>query len=136
MSTIRRHGVAFHLIPTPGDDLWLEVIRESDGAVLVNEVFRGEGEAEFAPAVEEWFDDIVRGQVDQIDIPRCRVCDCRRRELPRSDSGHLLAEAVVEWEFDLCPACASHLEQSVPWMRGFLAERYVPDADESDDNDW
>lgn len=48
MSTIRRHGVAFHLIPTPGDDLWLEVIRESDGAVLVNELFRGEGEAAFA----------------------------------------------------------------------------------------
>jgi hypothetical protein len=33
-------------------------------------------------------------------------------------------EQAIVWHFDLCPACARRLEQSTPWIRGYLEERY------------
>ncbi|MFZ9629193.1 MAG: hypothetical protein ACO3C1_07555, partial [Ilumatobacteraceae bacterium] len=129
MSTIRRHGVAFHLIPTPSDTLWLEVIRESDGAVLVSEPFRGDDDAELAPAVDEWIADIVLERVGEIPISACRVCGNRRREMRHDDTGRIRRDHVIEWEFDLCITCAAHIEQAVPWIVGWVEERYFPDDD-------
>lgn len=126
MSTIRRHGVAFHVIPTPGEGLWLEVIRESDGAVLISERFRGESSDELAPAVDEWFADIVSESVDAFEVQVCRVCGARRRPV-EDDCGIPLDDHLVEWEFDLCVACASHLEQTNPWMRTYVRDQRFPD---------
>lgn len=130
MSTIRRHGVAFHLVPTLGERLWLEVIRESDGAVLVSEEFKGEGDDDLAPAVEEWFGHIVLERVTEIDVSACRNCENRRRPDPWDEDGTIRRGHVIEWEFDLCISCATQLEQAVPWMRGYLEERYVVSDDE------
>jgi len=130
MSTIRRHGVAFHLIPTPSDTLWLEVIRESDGAVLVSEQFRGQHDSELAPAVEEWIDDIVLERVGAINIPLCRACSGRRRHVQRNSDGVVPREYLVEWEFDLCVTCAARSEQEHPWIRSWLEERYRPDPED------
>lgn len=131
MSTIRRHGVAFHLIPTPGEVLWLEVIRESDGVVLLCEEWDDNPE-EFAEAVEEWFDDIVRNRIGEIDIPSCRGCGSRRRIVHTDHDGWVLPEYLVEWHFDLCVTCAARLEQASPWIRDYLADRVAPIPDEDD----
>ncbi len=132
MSTIRRHGVAFHLIPTPGEVLWLEVIRESDGAVLHCEELDDQPD-ELAEAVEKWFDDIVRGRVDGIDIPACRGCGNRRRVARTDHDGWVLPDYLVEWHFVLCVVCAARLEQASPWMRDYLAERVGPIPDDGGD---
>ena len=130
MSTIRRHGVSFHLLPTVGDSLWLEVIRESDGAVLATEQYIGEGDHDFAAAVEEWFDDIVLQRIGEIEIDTCRACGARRRVTRLDENGCMQADYLVEWEYDLCLPCATHMERSVPWIKGFLLERYPTYDDE------
>ncbi len=127
MSTIRRHGVAFHLIPTPVQTLWLEVIRESDGAVLASEEFRGDSDDDLAPAVEEWFDDIVLDRINGIEIPTCRSCGSRQREAQRGEDGRILPEYLIEWDFDLCIPCASQFEQANPWLRAHVEGQYYTD---------
>ena len=122
MSTIRRHGVAFHLIPTLGEHLWLEVIRESDGAVLASEDFRGSGDEGLATAADEWFDHIVLDRINEISVSTCRNCENRRRPEPEHDDRSTSRDYLTERQFDLCMACAAHLERTVPWMRGFLEE--------------
>ena len=124
MSTIRRHGVSFHLLPTIGDTLWLEVVRESDGAVLATEEYLGEGDDDFAAAVDEWFDGIVQERIGEIEIDTCRVCGGRRRVMRHDEHGGMAADYLVEWEYDLCLPCAAHMERSIPWIRGYLLERY------------
>lgn len=131
MSTIRRHGVAFHLLPTLDNSRWLEVIRESDGAVLVTCEFDGD-DTDFDQAVEEWLDAAVHHSVSQIEVPVCRVCGARRREVQVDGLGRMLADQLIEWEFDLCLPCAGDLQRTSPWIRGFLLERYHP-VDEEDD---
>jgi hypothetical protein len=123
MSTIRRHGVAFHLLPSLGDGLWLEVIRESDGAVLVTEQYTGQGDDDFAEAVEAWFDDVVLDRLTDIDISWCRLCGARRREVRQNEDG-IAVEHLIEYEYDLCLPCGSHLERTTPWIVQYLKERY------------
>jgi hypothetical protein len=113
MSTIRRHGVAFHLLPTLGDGLWLEVMRECDGPVLLTEQYTGQGDGDFVEAVEEWFDDPVSERLTKVDIATCWLCGARRREV-RQDEDGILVEHLIEYEYDLYLACASHLEQTAP----------------------
>jgi hypothetical protein len=132
MSTIRRHGVAFHLIPIPGEGLWLEVIRESDGAVLVGQKFTGESDEELAPAVEEWVDDIVNERVSGIEVSACRLCGARRRPIQDDEHGRVLPDYLVEWEFDLCLPCASEIEHTSPWMRAYIKDRYFGECEEDD----
>jgi hypothetical protein len=131
MSTIRRHGVAFHLLPTSSEAFWLEVIRESDGAVLIAEEYTGDGIEDFAGAVDEWFDDIIHGTLDRIEIPLCRVCGARRRTIRRDAEGWVLAELHAEFEFQLCFPCASNLQRNNPWLRAHLDERHGPGSDDN-----
>lgn len=131
MSTIRRHGVTFHLLPTLDDSLWVEVIRESDGAVLVTSQFDGD-DNDFEGAVVEWFGMIVQGSITGISIPLCRSCKGRRREVGRDHDGNVLVEFLVEHSFDLCLQCANHLEQTNPWIRRYVQERFCYD----EENNW
>lgn len=133
MSTIRRHGVAFHLLPTPTGGLWLEVVRESDGAVLVTEEYSGEGDSDFAATVEQWLDELVLETVSGLDIEYCRLCQLRRRQVRYDDLGLPIADYLVEWEFALCLSCASHMEQTTPWIRRYLCERYLPEFEPDED---
>ena len=131
MSIIRRHGVAFHLLPTPDDSRWLEVVRESDGAVLVSRRFDGTDD-NFHRAVEAWFDEVVQESVSGIEVPVCRLCGTRRRDTPYDDNGLMSSDRLVEWEYDLCQQCASNMEQASPWIRKFLEDRYHPVPDDED----
>lgn len=142
MSTIRKYGVAFHLIPTVGDELWIETVRESDGAVISCGPFPGESEDEFAAGVDEWFEGVVNDRLEAIEVLRCRRCGQRRRDIRQLFDGVLTTETVVEYEFDLCTGCAAGFELSAPWIMGYLAERYpeterssATDDDEEDDSD-
>ncbi len=129
MSTIRRHGVAFHLIPTPGSDLWLEVIREADGVVLVSTAFDGDSD-DLAPAVDAWFEDLALKTISKIDIPTCRSCNSRRREVERDEDYRIQPGFLTEWMFELCHPCATQFEHANPWLRGLLLERFFPDRDD------
>lgn len=142
MSTIRKYGVAFHLIPTVGDELWVETVRESDGAVISCGPFLGESEDDFAEGVDEWFEGVVGERLESIEVLRCRACGQRRRDVRQLDDGALTTETVVEYEFDLCSGCAAGLELSAPWLMGYLAERYPEterssssEEDEDEDDD-
>jgi hypothetical protein len=132
MSTIRRHGVAFHLLPTPEDTLWLEVIREADGVILVSEEYHG-ADHDFPRAVEEWFDTLVQDSLSDLTFNPCRLCGEGRRQMRQDDGGWLTADYLVEYEFDLCIRCADATEQAIPWVRAFLTERFRPDVDTDDD---
>lgn len=136
MSTIRKYGVVFHLIPTIGDELWVETVRESDGAVISSGPFLGASEEEFAEGVDEWFEGVVSERLEAVEVLRCRACGQRRRDVRLLDDGNLSAATVVEYEFDLCIACASNLEHSTPWLLGYLTERFPEiEASSSDDDD-
>lgn len=117
MSRTTRHGVTFTLFPSPDDDLWLEIVRNHDGAVLSCDRFNG-ADADFHAAVESWFDDIVAGVVNEMDIEACQACNGRRPS-HFDEEGCLVLEsdvAGVEWRFDLCTPCAEHLIRTNPWV--------------------
>ncbi len=130
MSTIRRHGVAFHLVPTPGESLWLEVIRESDGVVLVSTEFDGDDNLD--EAVEEWFADIVTGTITEIEVKMCRLCGNRRRPIQMEDQ-RLAREFLVEFDYDLCEPCATRFVRNNPWIQTAVEERHFLNADDRDD---
>ena len=131
MSTIRRHGVAFHLVPTPGESLWLEVIRDSDGVVLVSTEFDGDDNLD--EAVEEWFADIVTRTITDIEVKVCRLCGNRRRPVQTGDDRRVTREFLVEWDYDLCEPCAIRFVRINPWVQTMLEGRYFPDTDDCDD---
>jgi hypothetical protein len=131
MSTIRRHGVAFHLLPTLTDNRWFEVIREFDGAVLVSREFHGD-DTDFGKAVEEWLAAAVHDSVSCMVVPVCRVCGDRLRELQLDDRGRIVVDQLVEWEYDLCLRCAGHMERTSPWLRNFLLRRQRAAGDGDD----
>ncbi|MEY2755325.1 MAG: hypothetical protein RJB65_1683 [Actinomycetota bacterium] len=143
MSTIRKYGVAFHLIPTMGDELWVEAVRESDGAVVSSGVFKGDSEDDFSSGVDNWFADVVDDRLAPLEVLRCRACGRHRRDV-RAFDGRLTPENIVEYEFDICAACAAGVERNLPWMRAYLTDRYPEaeyglssDDEECDeDDDW
>lgn len=130
MSTIRRFGVAFHLIPTPDDGLWVEVIREADGAVLVSGEFDGDTDDDLVEAVDEWFDDLIARTVNGIDTESCRSCRTGRRTVEPDHHGRVPVEVLVEWEFDLCHDCAAQFIHENPWIQKYVESRYLRPADD------
>lgn len=126
MSTIRRHGVAFHLVPTPDDGLWIEVVREADDAVLISGPFDGDDD-DLTSAVEEWFEEIIVATVRRCAVEGCRACGGRPRQAPDGEDYRLVVEHTVEWEFDLCPPCAERLVRDHPWIERYATERHPGD---------
>ena len=116
ISVIRQHGLVFTLIPDPFDSLWIEIRRESDGAVVVSAPFGGEYD-EFADGVAEWIDDIMRKTIEAMTIDSCNACGARRMEyeIPE-DLEEMTDHQVVEAKFLLCAPCAQHMVRTNPWV--------------------
>lgn len=125
MSVIRRHGLVFALIGDPDGDMWCEVRRQRDNAVVVSSAFDGTPDV-FADSVDEWIDDWVTERVNEWEIDTCVACGGHRLQPePEPDDEPLTGSALIEYRFDLCPPCAAHLIATNPWMlRRFGADTY------------
>ncbi|MEY4338494.1 MAG: hypothetical protein RLZ14_344 [Actinomycetota bacterium] len=118
MSRATRHGLTFTLFPSPDDDLWMEIVRDHDGAILHCEKFDG-ADGDFHRAVESWFDDIITEVVNEMDFEACQGCGGRRSARMYDEDGCVLIEDEVmgvEWRWDLCTPCAQHLIRTNPWV--------------------
>ena len=123
MSTIRRHGVPFHLLPTAGDSLWLEVIRESDGLVIACEEFTGESEEALPDAVDEWFADIATARVEEIVVFQCGSCGGRRDLINWGPTGYPYRAELLRYEYQLCIPCADRLGRQWPFLQKLAENR-------------
>jgi hypothetical protein len=128
MNPARRHGLTFSLHLDPDGPVWLEVLRDRDGAIL-----------EFAKltdptltleaAVDGWLSDQLEEMYSHIEIEHCRACNTPYQQRPFSDEFSPRDE--LAWRFDLCIPCAERLAIQNPWL-----ERQ-PDLDhEEDTEDW
>ena len=125
MCVIRRHGLVFALIGEPDGAMWSEVRRERDHAVIVSGPFDGSPE-EYAEGVDDWIDDWVTERVNEWPVDTCNACGGQRHQPePESDDEPLTGTALIEYRFDLCPPCTSHLIATNPWiLRRFGVDAY------------
>jgi len=116
MSVIRRHGLVFALIGDPDGDLWCEVRRERDSAVVVSSAYDGTTD-EFSDSVDEWIDDFITERVDEMELETCVSCNGQRAvPEPDLDDEPLSGLALIGYRFDLCMPCAAHLVATNPWF--------------------
>jgi len=114
MALSRRHGFTFHLYYDPEGDLWFEVHRDRDDAVVEFSKVPDAG-LTTEEVVDHWITNQLEDQFSDITLRKCRACG-RACQEPRYIDNEMDPRDEIAWRFDLCPTCADRLRSQHPWL--------------------